>query len=89
VNALDDDALSIYRRAYDGEPFIQLSDQTPALRDVVRTNNVRISAVKASNTKSPTLIVTAAIDNLTKGAAGQAIQNANVMFGLDETAGLQ
>lgn len=89
VNELDDDALSIYRRAYESEPFIQLSDQTPALRDIVRTNNVRISAVKAANTRSPTLIVTAAIDNLTKGAAGQAIQNANVMLGLEETAGLQ
>jgi N-acetyl-gamma-glutamyl-phosphate reductase len=83
------DALSVFRNAYDGEPFIHLTAETPALHDIVRTNNVRISAVNAANTKSPTIIVTAAIDNLTKGAAGQAIQNANVMFGFDETAGLQ
>jgi N-acetyl-gamma-glutamyl-phosphate reductase len=89
VNESPADALSVYRSAYDGEPFIQLATQTPSLHDIVRTNNVRISAAKAANTKSPALIITAAIDNLTKGAAGQAVQNANVMFGFDETAGLQ
>jgi N-acetyl-gamma-glutamyl-phosphate reductase len=88
VNAMPDDPLTPWRDAYDGEPFIQLSERTPALRDVVRTNNVRISAAKAANTSSPTLIITAAIDNLTKGAAGQALQNANLMLGIDETAGL-
>ena len=89
VNELPEDALDPYRDQYDGEPFIQLSVDTPSLRDVVRTNNVRISAVKAANTKSPTLIITSAIDNLTKGAAGQAVQNANLMLGVDEVSGLQ
>jgi N-acetyl-gamma-glutamyl-phosphate reductase len=89
VNALPDDPSSIWKNAYAGEPFIQISKETPALNDVVRTNNVRISAVRAANTSSPTIIITAAIDNLTKGAAGQAVQNANLMLGLDETAGLQ
>jgi N-acetyl-gamma-glutamyl-phosphate reductase len=89
VNSLPDDPLSIWKSAYSNEPFIQVSADTPALRDVVRTNNVRISAAKAANTASPTLIITAAIDNLTKGAAGQALQNANLMLGLDETAGLR
>jgi N-acetyl-gamma-glutamyl-phosphate reductase len=50
---------------------------------------VKISAVNAANTATPTLIITSAIDNLTKGAAGQALQNANLMLGLDETLGLQ
>ena len=83
-----DDPLSPWRDAFNGEPFIELSETTPALHDVVRTNNVKISAVNAANTSSPTLIITSAIDNLTKGAAGQALQNANLMLGLDETLGL-
>lgn len=82
------DPLAPWREAFEAEPFIQLSDTTPALRDVVRTNFVRISVAKAANTKVPTLIITTAIDNLMKGAAGQAIQNANLMLGLNEQLGL-
>ena len=82
------DPLAPWREAFGAEPFIQLSETTPALRDVVRTNSVRISVAKAANTKVPTLIITSAIDNLTKGAAGQALQNANLMLGLDEQLGL-
>jgi N-acetyl-gamma-glutamyl-phosphate reductase len=81
--------LSIWQNAYGNEAFIQMSETTPALRDVVRTNSVKISAVNAANTAAPTLIITSAIDNLTKGAAGQAVQNANLMLGLDEKLGLQ
>jgi N-acetyl-gamma-glutamyl-phosphate reductase len=83
-----DNPLSLWKNAYDGERFIQVSDATPALRDVVRTNSVKISAVKAANTRNPTLIITSAIDNLTKGAAGQALQNANLMLGMEEHLGL-
>jgi N-acetyl-gamma-glutamyl-phosphate reductase len=83
-----DDPLSIWKNAYEGDAFVQVSETTPALRDVVRTNSVKISAVKAANTKAPTLIITSAIDNLTKGAAGQAVQNANLMLGLEEHLGL-
>jgi N-acetyl-gamma-glutamyl-phosphate reductase len=83
-----DDPLAPWRNAFSNEPFIELSETTPSLNDVVRTNNVKISAVKAANTTVPTLIVTSAIDNLVKGAAGQALQNANLMLGLDETLGL-
>ena len=84
-----DNPLSVWKDAFAREPFIQVSESTPALRDVVRTNSVRISAAKASNTTVPTLIITSAIDNLTKGAAGQAVQNANLMLGLNEQMGLQ
>ncbi len=80
--------LSLWEDAYAGEPFIEISETTPALREVVRRNVVRISAVMAANTRVPTLIVTSALDNLTKGAAGQAVQNANLMLGIDETSGL-
>src|SRR4029079_16077605 len=84
-----EDALSIWKNAYRNERFIQISESTPALRDVVRTNSVKISAAKAANTKAPTLIITSAIDNLTKGAAGQAVQNANLMLGVEEHLGLE
>jgi N-acetyl-gamma-glutamyl-phosphate reductase len=82
------DALGFYRRAYAGEPFIEVSDEQPTLRDVVHRNVVRISATMIAGTRQPTLLVTSAIDNLVKGAAGQAVQNANLMCGIDECAGL-
>ena len=80
--------LSIWEEAYSGEPFIEVATETPSLRDVVRRNVVRVNAVNAKHLRQPTLIVTAAIDNLIKGAAGQAVQNANLMLGLAETMGL-
>lgn len=83
-----EDPLSLWRSCYDGEPFIEVVDQPPALRDVVRRNVVKISVTKAANMRQPTLIIISAIDNLMKGAAGQALQNANVLLGLSEQAGL-
>ncbi len=83
-----DNPLELWSRYYADEPFIEVSATTPALRDVVRRNVVRISAAKAANTRAPVLIITSAIDNLTKGAAGQAVQNANLMLGIEEVTGL-
>mgnify|MGYP003948808915 CR=1 FL=1 len=83
-----DSPVQLWRDLYDGEPFIEIADTPPALRDVVRRNVVRISVTRAANVRQPTLLVIAAIDNLVKGAAGQAVQNANLMLGLDEIAGL-
>ena len=80
--------LSPWHDAYDGEPFIEVVDAPPALRDVVHRNVVRIAAMPLAETRRPTLLVLSAIDNLVKGAAGQALQNANLMLGLAETAGL-
>ena len=82
------DPLAPWRDAYANEPFIEVVAETPSLKDVVFRNVVRISATMLANTRRPMLLVTSAIDNLLKGAAGQAVQNANVMLGLDETAGL-
>jgi N-acetyl-gamma-glutamyl-phosphate reductase len=82
------DPLALWREHYAGEPFVEITEDTPALRDVVHRNVARISATIAAGVRRPTLIVTAAIDNLVKGAAGQALQNANLMLGLDECAGL-
>lgn len=83
-----DDVLATWREAYAGEPFIEVVPEPPALRDVVHRNVARISATMLAGTRSPMLLVTSAIDNLVKGAAGQALQNANLMLGLDETLGL-
>jgi N-acetyl-gamma-glutamyl-phosphate reductase len=80
--------IALWRDMYDVEPFIEVSDTMPTLHDVVRRNVVRLSVVRASNVRQPTLIVVAAIDNLVKGAAGQAVQNANLIFGFPEAAGL-
>jgi N-acetyl-gamma-glutamyl-phosphate reductase len=83
-----DEPLGPWLEAYAGEPCIEIASQTPSLRDVNYRNVVRISAVPLANTRQPMLLVTSAIDNLVKGAAGQALQNANLMLGLEETAGL-
>jgi N-acetyl-gamma-glutamyl-phosphate reductase len=83
-----EDPTSLWRDFYSGEPFIEVTDQPPSLRDVVRRNVVRMSVTRAANVRQPTLIIISAIDNLVKGAAGQALQNANVLLGLSEQAGL-
>jgi N-acetyl-gamma-glutamyl-phosphate reductase len=82
------DPLDLYRDAYANEPFMEVVREQPALRDVARRNVVRLTATMIAGTRTPTLLVTSAIDNLVKGAAGQALQNANLMFAIDECAGL-
>jgi len=82
------DPLAPWQDEFGAEPFVEIDGEPPTLRDVVRRNVVRISAHHAAGVRQPTLIVLSAIDNLVKGAAGQAVQNANVVLGLDEPAGL-
>ncbi len=82
------DAMAPFRDAYAEEPFVELTDQLPSLHDVQQRNVVRIGVRMPTGLSSPTLLVFSAIDNLVKGAAGQAVQNANLMLGLAETAGL-
>jgi N-acetyl-gamma-glutamyl-phosphate reductase len=76
----------LYAEAYDGEPFVQLSAEPPRLADVVGTNVCRLFATV--DQRAGRIIVISVIDNLMKGAAGQALQNMNVMLGLPETKGL-
>lgn len=80
------DLHALYGETFRGEPFVQLLPQgeLATLAHVVHTNRCAIGLAQAGDT----LIITAAIDNLVKGAAGQAVQNMNVMFGLAETSGL-
>jgi N-acetyl-gamma-glutamyl-phosphate reductase len=85
-NAVNTAAVqSALREAYANEPFVIVRDDAPTLRDVQRTNTVHLSARVVHGR----VVVVAAEDNLVKGASGQAIQNANLMLGLDETTGLR
>jgi N-acetyl-gamma-glutamyl-phosphate reductase len=77
----------LYAGAYAEEPFVELAAVPPGVRDVRDTNLCRILAV--SDPRTGKLLVFSAIDNLWKGAASQAVQNLNLMFGLDEAAGLR
>jgi N-acetyl-gamma-glutamyl-phosphate reductase len=80
---------AVYDAAYTGEPCIQVArGRLPSLRDVVYRNRVAIGVVPVASVERPRVTVIAAIDNLVKGAAGQAVQNMNVMLGLPETLGL-
>ncbi len=76
-----------YERAYAHEPFISLAPNADgvAIHDVVGTNRCRIGHTVGQGGE---LVITAAIDNLVKGAAGQAVQNLNLVLGLPETTGL-
>ena len=73
------------RRSYDGAPFVRVVDTPPRLSDVVGTNDCRISVHDAAPGR---VVVFSALDNLVKGAAGQAVQNLNLALGWPETAGL-
>jgi len=72
--------------AYAGEPFVRVSDQLPDTKNVTGTNFCDISM--RHDARTGRLILLSAEDNLVKGAAGQAVQNFNLMAGLDETTGL-
>jgi len=85
---LDGDPLALWRKRYSGERFIELNSDAPSIRDVVHRNVARISVHPAAHVRRPAVVIVSAIDNLVKGAAGQAIQNENLMLGLDETLGL-
>ena len=80
----DEDVVARLQEAYADEPFIELVDRPPGVRDVRETNFCRIHAHQDGDRA----IVFAAIDNLWKGTASQAVQNLNLMFGRPETEGL-
>ena len=76
----------LYEARYAGEPFVELLDRPPGVRDVRDSNRCLIHVAKDGGGR---ILVFATIDNLWKGAAGQAVQNLNLMLGLDEGAGLR
>ena len=80
----EDELGELYRERFADEPFVELAEEAPGVRDVRDTNVCRIHVIE----RGGRVIAFAAIDNLWKGAAGQAIQNLNVMLGLPEAEGL-
>jgi N-acetyl-gamma-glutamyl-phosphate reductase len=80
------DLAALYHDAYDAEPFVELTSAPPGVRDVRETNFCRLSIHRDERTGRA--IVFSAIDNLWKGAASQAVQNLNLMFGLPEDEGI-
>ncbi len=80
---------AILLEAYAGEPCIRvLQDQIPTLQDVIHRNRLALGVVPVKHVSRPMVTVIGALDNLVKGAAGQAVQNMNVMLGFPETRGL-
>ena len=80
-----EDVVEAYRDFYADAAFTHYSDQPIDLKQVVNTNKALVHVEKYGQK----LLVTSAIDNLLKGAVGQAVQNMNLMFGIDETSGLR
>ena len=80
-----DEITSLYKEYYKDEVFTALSDHPIFLKQVINTNKCLIQLEKVANK----LVVHSIIDNLLKGASGQAVQNMNLMFGLKETLGLR
>ena len=80
-----EDVIKTYKDFYANAAFTHYSDKAIDMKQVVNTNKALVHVEKYGNK----LLVTSTIDNLLKGASGQAVQNMNIMFGIDETAGLR
>ena len=80
-----EDIIEAYKEFYQDAAFTHYSDKSIDLKQVVNTNKAVVHCEKYGDK----LLVTSAIDNLLKGAVGQAVQNMNLMFGISETAGLR
>jgi N-acetyl-gamma-glutamyl-phosphate reductase len=81
----EEELYKLYNDFYSDHPFTHISKKTISLKQVVNNNKAVIQIEKIGNK----LVVHSAIDNLLKGASGQAVQNMNLMFGYDETIGLK
>jgi len=81
------EVFDLYREVYKDEPFVRVVEQPPHSKWVANTNYCYVYPVYDERTD--TVVVISAIDNLVKGASGQAVQNANLMLGLDERLGLE
>jgi N-acetyl-gamma-glutamyl-phosphate reductase len=82
------DFQALFEKRYGGEPFVDVlpPGSHPETRSVRAANTCRIAVHRPQG--GDTLVILSVIDNLVKGAAGQAVQNMNLMFGIDETTGL-
>ncbi len=80
-----DKIVEIFKSYYAAHPFVVVSDKPVYMKQVVNTNYCFLSLQKGGRK----LLITSVVDNLLKGASGQAVQNMNLMFGLDEMEGLR
>jgi len=88
----DLDFQALFEKRYANEPFVDVmpAGSHPDTRSVRAANSCRIAVHRPpESSRSDTLVVLSVIDNLVKGASGQAVQNMNLMFGLPETTGLE
>lgn len=81
----EDELIELFENYYKEHPFVHISKKNIDLKQVVNTNKCLIYLEKHENQ----LMIVSVIDNLLKGASGQAVQNMNLMFGLNETTGLK
>lgn len=84
VNLTNEDAVNLYKHFYEDSFFVRVVEGSPDINWVKNTNFCDVSV----HSSGKNLVVFSALDNLVKGAAGQAVQNMNLMFGLDERTGL-
>ncbi|GHA59857.1 N-acetyl-gamma-glutamyl-phosphate reductase [Pontibacter akesuensis] len=80
-----EEVQELYSTYYSSHPFVHFSSSTPDLKQVVNTNKCILHLQKEGDY----LVITSIIDNLLKGASGQAVQNMNLLFGMEETSGLK
>jgi N-acetyl-gamma-glutamyl-phosphate reductase len=78
--------LELYHDAYDAEPFVTVAERSPSTKATLGSNAVHVT-VRADE-RTGLVVALAALDNICKGASGQAVQCANILVGLDETTGL-
>ena len=79
------EAKDLFTQYYIEEPFVKLTDENPDLKQVVNTNKCLLHLEKHQDK----LLIISALDNLLKGASGQAVQNMNIMYGWPEESGLK
>ncbi|MEP5365627.1 MAG: N-acetyl-gamma-glutamyl-phosphate reductase [Reichenbachiella sp.] len=85
VKASEEEVVGWYKEFYKEAAFVHVLDEAPDMKQVVNTNKCLIHVEKHGDT----VLITSVIDNLIKGASGQAVQNMNLMFGLDQKEGLR
>lgn len=89
VDSVQSRLIEALRNAYEGQPFVHVVDHLPATKHVMMTNHVQMTVRVSGDENAPgRAVIVCVIDNLSKGASSAAIQNMNVMFGLDPTMGL-
>ena len=84
TDAPEEELIELYKNYYADHPFVVISDSEPDIKRVVNTNKAILNVQKHGDL----VVIISVIDNLTKGASGHAVQNMNLMFGLDEKTGL-